>query len=162
MKILHAHFVSKILQSGCNFKVSTDDQYQRSTLSRHQLENRWRRFFPATEPESVCVDNLIVEKWKGERIVLSTKDISGQVIPFKKALNQMLSVKTYADAVQNSFMRNRSRFEKQNPKIYEDIWDGEIVTSNKIYIENKGEVLGIQLWYDDVELANSLCSRKRK
>lgn len=140
--------------------MTTDDQHQRSTLSRHQLENRWRKYFPAVEPESVCVDNLIIEKWKGERILISEEEINGQIIPFKKALKQMLSVKSYADAIQHSFTRNRSKFEKRNSKIYEDIWDGELITNNKIYIENKGEVLGIQLWYDDVELANTLGSRR--
>lgn len=88
------------------------------------------------------------------------KNLTGQIIPFKQALQQLLSIKAVTNSVLENFKENEIRLHRKDDRpLYKDIWDGELLKSNPIFKKHNGHVLGVQVWFDEVELCDSLGSR---
>ena len=79
------------------------------------------------------------------------------IIPFLSSLEQCLSVKETYEAVIANFKSNAVE-----PSVISDIWDGKQIRSNPTFFQQKGAVLGIQLYFDELEVCNPLGSKKGK
>lgn len=131
-------------------------------MTRSAIETSWKRHFPTVEPTTIVVHSSMTPSWDHLRNSLNHQHsyLTGQMIPFKEAIQQLLSVKSISEAVLKSFKRNEERLTKDESSIvYEDVWDGELIRKNPVYVKNNGHVLGIQIWHDEVELCNALGSR---
>ena len=80
----------------------------------------------------------------------------GYIVPFLPQLQQLLSVKQIYDSVLESFRKNTLSFDQDNSQTYSDVWDGKFTKVNEVFIKSKGCVLCIQIYMDEVELANPL------
>ena len=134
-----------------------------STSSK--MESSWKQRFPAVLPVSVAVNCDAIpseRKWKkdksGKQVLVSVPDI-GYVVPFAESLTQVLNLKQVYQEVIKSFDRNSSSL-LSSPTSYADFWDGQWIRQNPVYIEQKGRVLAIQVYFDEVETANPLGSNK--
>lgn len=83
----------------------------------------------------------------------------GYVVPFLQSLQQFLSIRQVHQSVIRSFTLGNSGDETD---VYSDVWDGNFIKQNPLFLEKKGQVLGFQVNMDDVELANPLGSKKGK
>lgn len=134
--------------------------------SRHRMEASWATHFPPVLPEIIIVnaDNQpppVSCKFDGDGAHFDEIPDTGYIIPFKNALAQLLSVKAVSDAVQSSFISNEASFlPTSKPLVYSDVWDGSVLRNNPIFIRQKGKILAIQLYFDEVETANPLGSNK--
>jgi len=130
-------------------------------LTRKKMECCWRRYFPTTLPVSVSLSSCLPEyNWKrhadGTLHIQQNQD-KGYIIPFLKSLKQFLSIKSVYEATLNCFESNKLG---RDERFYSDVWDGSYVKTHKLFIRLKGEVLGIQIYWDEVEPANPLGSKK--
>ena len=131
-------------------------------LSRYEIEKSWELYYPTTKPKSITVHQLRSEGWEGDKLTVKTTELTGQYVPFKDQLLQLLNNQDVWNHVMKSFERNcqnLTNVSDSDDRIYKDVWDGDIVRRNPVYVKNRGNVLGIQIWHDDVELANAMGSR---
>lgn len=92
------------------------------------------------------------------------KDVfeEGYIVPFLSQLQQLFSVKEIYDSVLVSFRRNILSFYQDNSQTYSDVWDGKFIKMNEVFVESKCCVLCIQIYMEEVKLANPLGSKKGK
>lgn len=86
----------------------------------------------------------------------------GYIVPFLPQLQQLLGVKQIYDSVLESFRKNNLSFGQENSQIYSDVWDGKFIKVNKVFIKSKDYVLCISIYMEEVELVNSLRSKKEE
>ena len=113
--------------------------------------------FPTLMPQSVKLNDTPLYRWATVNgvPVLENFDEIGYVVPFLDALKQFLGIKVVYEAVMNSFSVNKTRIQNPPSQLL-DVWDGRAVLDNPVFVRHGGEVLGIQVYYDEVELANAL------
>lgn len=78
-------------------------------------------------------------------------------------VTQLLSIDQVQQAVLNNFKANRLSLLDKNPTaepIYKDVTDGAVIRNNPVYLENHGEVLLFQIYYDDIDPGNPLGTTK--
>lgn len=132
-------------------------------LTRSKLETLWEKTFPATMPIEIKLnENDPSYRWvRNENFgeVLDEVFEVGYVVPFLQSLQQFLSIRQVHQSVIRSFTLGNSGDETD---VYSDVWDGNFIKQNPLFLEKKGQVLGFQVNMDDVELANPLGSKKEK
>lgn len=126
------------------------------------MEKSWAKNFLTIDPEPVDLDVPTEFGWKkgrDGRLMLKKIPKVGYVVPFLASLKQQMSIKFVYESVLASFEKYQNR---QNVRIQEltDVWDGSFLPSSPYFIEHCGAVLIIQVYYDEVEPANSLGSKK--
>jgi len=83
----------------------------------------------------------------------------GYRIPFIPSLVQFLSVKDVYEAVIDSFRTNRRQVTNN---VYSDVWSGNYIRYNRLFVSKYSKILCFQLYMDEVEIANPLGSKKGK
>lgn len=83
---------------------------------------------------------------------------TGYIIPFLESLQQFLSIGQVFESVMASFKNHSTK----SVNCFSDVWDGSFIKSVPIFIQQKGAILGFQIYMDEVELANPLGSKKGK
>lgn len=131
-------------------------------MTRHQMEWSWKKFFPTVFPLPVALnpDAQAIPRWdpQEDEIVDETAFAYGYHVPFKDSVAQFLSIDSVYKAVMASFAKNSSPLSADHS--FSDVWESDYVQNNPVFIENQGKVLGFQIYYDDVEPANPLGSKK--
>jgi hypothetical protein len=89
---------------------------------------------------------------------VSQNQDQGYIIPFLKSLQQLLSVKSVYDSTLKSF--ERIKLNRNTSGVYSDVWDGSYIKTHELFIRLNGVVLGFQFYWDEVEPANPLGSKK--
>ncbi len=135
-------------------------------LTRHRLEYLWKTTFPPIMPVPVILNPgnpsfCWITDSNGKQLVKEVFE-EGYIVPFLPQLQQLLSVKQIYDSVLESFRKNTLSFDQDNSQTYSDVWDGKFIKVNEVFIKSKGCVLCIQIYMDEVELANPLGSKKGK
>jgi hypothetical protein len=121
------------------------------------MEKGWASIFPSVKPQPITLNSTPLYRWEtqnGESALEKYEEV-GYVVPFLQALQQFLGIKTVYEAVNASYEKNKTRL-RSPPTQLLDIWDGRAVLENPVFIRQEGQVLGIQVYYDEVELANAL------
>lgn len=135
---------------------------QSDPLTRSKMETLWSRSFPTVLPEPVALNPSqpsfrFKMNAQGQQTCEKIFDY-GYYVPFLKSLEQLLNVNSVYESVINSFRNNSSHLASS----YDDVWDGSILKSNHLFVLKNGAILVIQIYSDDVELANPLGSKKGK
>ena len=139
-----------------------DTMSDQQPLTRHRMEQSWNEIFPIVEPTSINLnEGTPILGWvptKSKELVMTEIFEKATTINFLSSLQQCLGVKAVYDDVIKNFASNSL----EPAATYKDIWDGQHVKSNPVFVSQKGAVLGIQLYFDEVELCNPLGSKKGK
>lgn len=140
--------------------------YSEDLVTRSQLEWSWKTHFKTVLPNAVNVvkpDAPMNYKWDEEKqqLVIDNDPKIGYVIPFKRSVEQFLGIKSVYLSVLKSFRRNSEQLGRDSV-LYRDIWDGNIIKTNPVFLKCNGSVLGFQIYFDEVETANPLGSKKGK
>ncbi len=145
-----------------NFKRQFELAMCHPELTRCKMEKSWTINFPTVDPEPINLDVPTQFGWirgRDGRLMLRKIPKVGYLVPFLASLKQQMSIKFVYDHVLCSFEENRQR--QSNPcEELNDFWAGSFIQSTPLYIEQQGAVIAIQLYYDEVEPANSLGSKK--
>lgn len=135
---------------------------QEEELTRSRLETTWKNVFPTVMPKAVLLNEGDPSyEWLNDPeigLVLDEVFETGYIIPFVESVQQFLSIKATYDAVCDSFTNNSCAPSDS----YSDVFDGEYVKRDPMYIKLNGAVLCFQIYMDEVELANPLGSKKGK
>lgn len=139
-------------------------------MTRSQMETSWEKNFPVVNPLPINLKGPGEFTWIRDqqgRLVMKEIPESGYIVPFLKSLEQQLSVKSTYDNVLENFASNKKKLfdgsdDASSSKAISDFWDGSFVQNHPVYIKHNGEVLVIQMYYDEVEPVNVLGSNKGK
>lgn len=154
----------------CNQSVTGSPEFQeifnnlghQEELTRSRLESSWKKFFPIVMPKPVVLnEGEPLYEWtkkKNNELVLDEVFETGYIIPFLESLEQFLSIKDVFDSVLLSFKSNTTL----SSDLISDVWDGSFVKTVPLFVSQNGEVLGFQIYMDEVELANPFGSKKGK
>lgn len=133
-----------------------------SPLTRSNMENSWLKNFPTVMPVPVILNpndpSFRVTREKNSSPAFREVFDHGYIVPFAAALEQILNIPSVFEATMANFNFNTL----EPATVYADVWDGTYIKSNPLYIQHHGRVLGVQIYTDDVELANPLGSKKGK
>ena len=150
--------------------TKTKPEYQRAIAeiaapiyqTRHKMERCWAKNFPTTLPMCVSLSSCFPQyHWKRNAdgtLKIGHNQDQGYIIPFLKSLQQLLSVKSVNDSTLKSF--ERIELNRNTSGVYSDVWDGSYIKTHELFIRLNGVVLGFQFYWDEVEPANPLDSKK--
>lgn len=129
------------------------------------MEWSWKKYFPCVLPLPVVMNPnaAALPRWDHEESILvdDASPAVGYHVPFKDALAQFLSIEAVFEAVIKNFEDNRASIPTEDCDVrYSDVWDSKFVRQHPLFIALEGAILGIQIYYDDVEPANPLGSNK--
>ena len=145
-----------------SFREAFETFHYEDQLTRFRLESLWRKFFPTIMPQSVILNPTEPSyDWVSDpqlEFVLDEVFETGYIVPFLNSLHQFLSIKEVYDSVMSNFSTQTT----DPADCYADVWDGSFVKSLPLFIQYHGNILGIQLYMDEVELSNPLGSKKGK
>jgi hypothetical protein len=99
-------------------------------------------------------------EWKtvGSNVAIDRVVNKGHFVPFLESLKQYISIRQVHDCVMESF----AQLNATHSRTIFDIWDGEYAKTNSVFCSRSGRVLGIQIYFYEVEVANPLGSKKSK
>ena len=160
---------------------SYEEAFDRSSQSelmttRSQMETAWAKLFPTVLPVPVSLNadcpnyewsrNADSGDEQNEETIKKVESF-GYLVPFVSNVKQHLGIKAVSEEVEINFKNNRVRAERPhqqelNETVYDDIWSGQRILNDTVFIESKGEVLVFQIYSDDVECGNPLGSAKGK
>jgi len=131
-------------------------------MTRHQMEWSWKKLFPTVFPVPVALNPNAqgIPRWdpQEDEIVDEPAFAYGYYVPFKESVAQFLSIDSVYNAIMENFAKNS--YPIPTDRSFSDVWECDFVQNNPIFVENQGQVLGFQIYYDDVEPANPLGSKK--
>ncbi len=143
-----------------SFREAFETVHYEDQLTRFRLESLRRKFFPTIMPQSVILSPTEPSyDWVSDPqfgFVLDEVFETGYIVPFLNSLHQFLSIKEVYDSVMSNFSTQTT----DPVDCYADVWDGSFVKSLPLFIQHHGNILGIQLYMDEVELSNPLGSKK--
>lgn len=82
----------------------------------------------------------------------------GYAVPFLQSLEQLLNIKCVRDAVLLNFESNSLSLSDS----FADVFDGDHIKSNPVYVAHEGRVLVFQIYSDEMDPGNTLGSKKGK